>query len=223
MISRLPFAIKSGPNTLWLAAMLLLTVAGCQSAYYAAMEQIGVEKRDLLVDRVEDARDAQDDAREQFADALEQFRASVAVDGGDLAETYDDLNRDYQRSQSRATAVTTRIDEVERVSEDLFEEWREELDEYSSAERRRTSEQLLRETHGRYTQMLAAMRRAESKMDPVLETMQDQVLFLKHNLNAQAIGSLRGELGTIERETAAVIAEMDRAITEADAFIRSMK
>ena len=69
----------------------------------------------------------------------------------------------------------------------------------------------------------AAMRRAERAMSPVLSAFQDQVLVLKHNLNARAIGSLRNELGNIERDTASLIAEMQKAIDEANSFISSMK
>jgi ElaB/YqjD/DUF883 family membrane-anchored ribosome-binding protein len=204
-----------------LLAILMLTA--CSSAYYKTMEGLGIEKRDILVDRVEDARDAQDEASEQFASALEQFRSVVAVDGGDLEATYDRLNGEYERSRGDAEAVSERIDEVESVAEDLFEEWQAELAEYSRADLRRNSEALLRDTRGRYDQMMVAMRRAERSMEPVLEAFQDQVLALKHNLNARAIGALRNELDSIERETARLIAEMQKAIDEADAFIQSMQ
>ena len=52
---------------------------------------------------------------------------------------------------------------------------------------------------------------------------EDQVLFLKHNLNARAIGSLRNELADIERDTDRLVREMQKAIAEADTFIQSMK
>jgi ElaB/YqjD/DUF883 family membrane-anchored ribosome-binding protein len=206
-----------------LAAALPLFLLACSSAYYSAMEKIGYEKRDILVDRVEEARDAQDDASEQFASALEQFRATVRFDGGDLEAVYDRLNSEYEDSVAEADNVRSRINEVESVSEDLFEEWQAELGEYSSAEMRRNSEKMLRDTRTRFKQMMAAMRRAEQSMDPVLEAFRDQVLYLKHNLNARAIGALKGELESIERDTALLIANMQKAIDEADAFIRSMQ
>jgi ElaB/YqjD/DUF883 family membrane-anchored ribosome-binding protein len=206
-----------------LTAVLPLFLFACSSAYYSAMEKIGYEKRDILVDRVEEARDAQDDASEQFASALDQFRATVQFDGGDLEELYDRLNSEYEDSVAEADNVRGRIDEVESVSEDLFDEWQAELGEFSSVEMRRNSEKMLRDTRTRFTQMMTAMRRAEQSMDPVLEAFQDQVLYLKHNLNARAIGALKGELASIERDTAQLIANMQSAIDEADAFIRSMQ
>lgn len=198
-------------------------LAACSSTYYKTMEGFGVEKRDILVDRVEDARDAQDDAAEQFASALEQFRSIVSVDGGDLEKTYDRLNNEYERSQAGADEVSERIDSIESVAEDLFEEWEKELDEYNSASLRANSAKLLRDTKNRYRQLMSAMRRAESSMPPVLEAFQDQVLVLKHNLNAMAIGALRNELDSIERDTANLISEMKKAIAEANEFIASME
>lgn len=204
-----------------LALAILLTA--CSSAYYGTMEKFGIEKRDIMVDRVEDARDAQDDASEQFTSALDQFRSVVAFDGGDLEDLYDDLNSEYERSVSRAAAVSERIDEVESVAKALFKEWERELEEYSRPDMKRESQALLNDTRARYRQMMTAMRRAENTMEPVLEAFQDQVLYLKHNLNARAIGSLRNELSSIERDTDRLVQEMQKAMAEADTFIQSMK
>ncbi len=210
--------IKNG-----LYLLMAFSLAACSSTYYKAMEGFGIEKRDILVDRVEEARDAQDDAAEQFASALDQFRSIVEIDGGELEKTYDRLNSEYERSVARADEVSGRIDSIENVAEDLFEEWEEELEQYSSATLRANSAGMLRDTKSRYRGLMSAMRRAEAAMPPVLEAFRDQVLALKHNLNARAIGALRNELDSIERDTASLIAEMQKAITEANAFIESME
>lgn len=209
-------------RVLCLSLLAGLTLSACQSAMYRAYETIGVEKRDLLVKRVSAARESQEEAREQFSSALEQFRALVNVEGGELEENYDRLSSEYEQSVSRAQEVRERVDAVERVSQDLFSEWEDELGEYTDAKLRRKSERLMRDTRRRYTSLMSAMREAEGTMDPVLEAFQDQVLVLKHNLNARAIGSLRAELASIEDQTAELVADMDRAIEQANAFIASM-
>ena len=209
-----------------LFAIPFLTLAfldACSSAYYKTMEGLGIEKRDLLVDRVEDARDAQDSASEQFASALDQFRATVNFDGGDLEKIYDRLNAEYDNSVDEAEEVSERINSVESVAEDLFNEWEQELEQYTSTEMRRNSSSLLNDTRKRYKQLMTTMRRAERSMKPVLNAFNDQVLYLKHNLNARAIGALRNELASIERDTANLISQMQKAIAEANAFIESMK
>ncbi len=202
---------------------MLALLGACSSAYYKTMEGLGIEKRDILVDRVEEARDSQDEASEQFASALDQFRSVVNFDGGDLEEVYDRLNAEYEGSAAEAEEVSERINAVEDVAGDLFKEWEQELEQYSRADMRRNSAALLNDTRKRYKQLMATMRRAERSMEPVLEAFQDQVLYLKHNLNARAIGALRNELDTIERDTANLIKQMQKAIAEANAFIDSME
>jgi len=201
----------------------LAFLVACSSAYYKTMEGLGIEKRDILVDRVEDARDAQDSASEQFASALDQFRSTVNFDGGDLEKTYDRLNAEYERSVAEAKDVSARIDSVEDVAEDLFKEWELELEQYKRADLRRSSAQILNDTRSRYKQLMSTMRRAERSMAPVIDAFHDQVLYLKHNLNARAIGALRNELDSIEKDTANLIAQMQAAIAEANAFIESME
>jgi hypothetical protein len=203
-----------------IGAAPLLT--SCTTAYYRALETVGVEKRDILVDRVEEARDSQTAAKEQFTSALDRYRSIVNVDGGELEEIYDRLSAEFDRSEARAQAVEERVTAVESVANDLFDEWEDEIAEYSDPALRRQSQQLLTGTRADYRRLIAAMRRAEAAMDPVLTLFSDQVLFLRHNLNARAIGSLETELASIERATANLIEEMERSIAEASRFIDAL-
>lgn len=204
-------------------SFLLLSLAGCQSAYYGAMEKVGVHKRDIMVNRVESAQEAQTDAKEQFESALAEFRSIVQIKDQDLAQRYDRLNDEYEDSKDAAKSVTERIDAVEDVSEALFDEWEDEIELYSSANLKRQSATKLSQTRRQYQGLIRAMRSAEARMEPVLQAFQDQVLFLKHNLNARAIDSLQGELGSIETDVAQLIREMERSIAESEAFISSLQ
>ena len=207
----------------WLAlCCAALLLSGCQSAYYGTMEKLGYHKRDLLVDRVEDARDSQEAAKEQFQSALEQFSSVANFEGGNLEKQYKKLKREYERSDTQAQAVRKRIDSVEKVSKALFKEWNAELSEYSNANLRRLSKAKLDQTRRRYDHLIDAMHRAEAKIDPVLSAFKDQVLYLKHNLNAQAIASLRDELTSVETDTASLIREMEASVAEANAFIEEI-
>ncbi|QJB56064.1 DUF2959 domain-containing protein [Pseudodesulfovibrio sp. zrk46] len=201
----------------------LLFTFGCQKAYYAGMEKIGYDKREILADRVENARESQQDAKEQFANALERYRSVVNFDGGDLEDKYNTLNDEYEVSEARAEDVRDRIESVEDVAEALFEEWTEEIQQYTSSKLRRSSQQKLTATKSRYNKLIRAMKKASSKMDPVLAAFKDQVLYLKHNLNAKAIAALEGELGTIRSDVDTLIKEMEKSIAEADAFIKTLE
>ena len=201
----------------------LLALSGCQSAYYSAMEKVGIEKREILVDRVEDAKESQEEAQQQFSSALERFSQLIQFDGGELQSVYEDLSDQYEASEASANRVSERIDKVEDVAEALFAEWQDELEQYSNESLRRDSRRKLQDTQRRYRDLLSSMRRAEAKMAPVLSALKDNVLYLKHNLNASAIGALQGEFGTIKRDINQLLKEMNEAIKQSNAFIASMQ
>ncbi len=63
------------------------------------------------------------------------------------------------------------------------------------------------------------MHQAEASMEPVLKIFRDNVLFLKHNLNAQAIGSLQGEFANLKGEIDTLVRKMNIAIESSNKFI----
>ena len=191
--------------------------------YYGALESAGIPKRELMVHRVEKARDTQEETKEQFKTALEQFTAVTNFDGGDLEVVYNQLNDEYEASVDQAETVRKRIDDIKDVSGALFEEWEEEIEEFSSASLKRSSKTQLSETKRQYRQLINAMESAESKLDPVLTVFKDQVLYLKHNLNARAISSLKNELSGIQSDVSSLIDAMESSIDEANNFINSME
>ena len=207
-----------------LIAVMTVTalISGCSQAYYGAMEKVGVHKRDILVERVEKARDSQADAQKEFKSALEQFESIVKIENTDLKAAYEEMNDAYEGSKEAAETVSTRIKRVEDVAEALFVEWESELDQYKSAELRRISARKIKETRTRYNRMLKVMHQAEATMTPVLETFSDNVLFLKHNLNAQAIGSLKSEFSQLQGQINSLIAKMNEAIDSSNHFIAKL-
>ncbi len=210
-------------RTLMVVMVLSLGLSGCASTGIALRESFGQAKREQLVSRVEEARTEQGQAKEQFASALDEFQALTEHDGGNLERLYRKLDKELGKSKKQAGDVSKKIKDVENVANSLFREWQTELGQYSSADLRRTAERQLVESRNRYDDLLAAMKRAEASMQPVLTALGDQVLFLKHNLNASAIASLESSvLPRLEADIARLIAEMEASIAEADEFIDAM-
>jgi hypothetical protein len=205
-----------------LLSLLVLFLPACQSAYYGALERFGIEKRDILVDRVEEAQDAQEDGQAQFVNALEQFRSVIDFDGGELETVYNRLDSEFERSEAAAARIRDRINAVETVADDLFDEWEDELDLYTNQSLRRDSEQQLRATRERYARFISAMHRAEESLDPVLDNLRDNVLYLRHNLNSRAVASIRGELDVINADVDELVEAMQLAIAESERFISGM-
>jgi len=210
-------------NNLLIASVSLVFLSSCATVKYNALEKIGIHKRDLLVANVEDARDAQKEAQEQFKDALERFGSVVEIEETGLKKAYDRLSDEYDDSKDAAEQVSDEIDDVEKVAADLFAEWEKEINEYTDPNLRTNSKNQLGETKSRYNEMLKTMQAAERSMDPVLKTFRDNVLFLKHNLNAQAVGSLKNTFENLEGDIDRLIEQMNRSIERSNQFIAEMK
>lgn len=201
---------------------VLLIFCGCQTAYYTVWEKLGKEKRHLLRDQVEKAQSDQKEASEQFKDVLARIKETYGFGGGELERFYNRLKSDYEESEERADAVRKRIEKVEQIAADLFTEWEKEINEINNRELKGKSKKSLISTKQRYVRLNAAMNKAASSMKPVLKRLKDYVLYLKHNLNAQAMGAIRQEVDDIENEVAVLIKDMGNSINEADYFLKNL-
>jgi hypothetical protein len=218
-------ALESSTGLLRVAFFLLvaLSQASCDSMYFSAMEKVGIHKRDILKDRIEDAQHAQEETKEQFVSALDEFKAVLRLEETSLEKRYKSLQSEYDASQAAAQEVRDKIAAVESVSDALFKEWEAELTLFGCAKLRRISQTKLIETKRQYGKLMVLMKQAEAKMSPVLDTLRDQTLFLKHNLNAQAITAVRAELNSIERDVDSLVLAMEKSIKEAEVFIKKLK
>ena len=206
---------------LTLLSVIFLFMSGCSTAYYSAMEKIGKEKRHILIDNVEDVQESQTKAQEEFKDALTKIKELYAFDGGDLETFYDNLKDSYEDCDSRARQIEKRINSVEQVAKDLFKEWETEITQINDVKLKNSSKRSLRDAKIKYQKLETIMNRSTKGMYPVLVKLKDYVLYLKHNLNAKAVGSLSGEVVSIEKDVAGLIKDMNASIKEAQNFINN--
>ena len=201
--------------------LILFFISGCSSAYYATMEKIGKEKRHILIDNVEDVQDSQEKAREEFKDALTRIKELYDFDGGQLETFYDQLKNSYDDCDARAKQIVKRIKAVEEVAEDLFKEWETEITQINDLKLKNSSKQSLRDAKIKYNNLKTVMNKSTHGMYPVLVKLKDYVLYLKHNLNAKAIGALSSEVISIEKDVARLIEGMNVSIKESQRFIKN--
>ncbi len=208
---------------LFTALLISLIFCGCQTTYYAMWEKLGKEKRHLLKDEVADAQSEQKKASEEFKDVLTRVKEIYGLEGGDLEKIYGKLRDDYESCEERADDVRERIDSVEEIAEDLFKEWEKEINEIGNQKFKSKSKESLRDTKVRYARLHDVMTKASKKMDPVLKNLKDYVLYLKHNLNARAVGALKQEMGNIEIAVESLIRDINESVREAEEFLKNFE
>lgn len=209
---------------------LSLLLVSCQSAVqkavretkYSAYEMVGVQKRDLFKKEVKNIKDDQEDAGEAYKDALERLKEVYNFDGGKLERKYRSLNSSYEDAQKRSQEVQERVAKIETLSQDLFAEWKKEIQQIGTASLRSKSTATLEDTQKKYRAFHVALKKSEAQMVPVLAKLRDHVLYLKHNLNAQAITGLKTESVKIQGDIEALIKDMNASISESEEFIKAM-
>ena len=210
-------------TNLMTVAVLSLLFTGCETVYNSTMENVfGYEKRELLKKSVEALQEDQQGAQEEFKDAMTRLKELYAFEGGDLEGVYNRVKSAYDDCVAQAGEVRQRIASMEKIASSMFAEWEQEIGQYSNPALAENSRRQLKETKDRYAQLSTSVRTSEESMQPVLVQLKDHVLYLKHNLNAAAIGSLRGEAGNIQGQIEQLIGRMNTSIAEAEAFIKTL-
>jgi hypothetical protein len=200
----------------------LSLLTGCTSLYYKAQEKLGNEKRDILIDRVKKGRKEQEQAKEQYKTTLEAFQAVTGFSGGKTEEIYKKLKKEYDEAAERTKKVSDRINSIEQVSGDMFTEWQQEIDTMNNRDLKAKSRNLMRDAKARYTPLIRKMKDVEQRAKPVLKAFEDQVLFIKHNLNAEAVTSLKSTVLKMDVEVTKLVADIEASTKEADAFLATL-
>ncbi len=208
--------------TLFFICASLLLCCSCSLLYYSAMEHLGKQKRDILVQRLLQVKKDQAATSEQLKTTLEAFKEVTGFNGGKLEENYEHLNREYQRSADRAGQLGKRIDSVDDVAKKMFSEWSGEIGKMRNASLTSQSKTLLANARQQHAQYMRVMRRTQENIKPVLQAFSDQVTFLKHNLNARAISSLKGTSAGINQQAEALIRDINASSKQADAYIQTL-
>ena len=199
-----------------------LLLSGCQSTYYKAMSTLGKEKRDILVSRIKDAKKDQDQTKQKLQTTMESFQALTGFKGGSLEKSYKRLNSDYESAASQSSKLHDKIQSIDQVSNDLFKEWQGEINAMDNGKLKSQDTVMLRNAKTRQATYMRAMHRTEDQIEPVLKAFHDQVLFLKHNLNARAIGSLKNTSAGLQSDVAGLVQSIDASSQEADKLISSL-
>lgn len=204
------------------AVGLAVGVLGCSSVYYAAMEQLGWERRDLLVNRVETARDSQSEALTRFLDALGELHDLTQSDAADLPKQFAEFQTAYRAAKAQAVDVQRRVTAVENSGKSLFSEWHADVAATRDSTTRARAQQLCDASEARYRHLLASMQQASAAMPPVLDALGAPLVSLKSNLTPEAVGALQPDLAATAKQVDALASQLEQAIGEANVFVRQL-
>jgi len=206
-----------------IALVLILSSQGCNNSLgYSFQEAMGTPKRQVLLSRVQDTRDSLKETKKTFASAMQQFGSVYKESGAKLENKYVILKKEYDTCNSKASELRGQIANVKSIGQVLFQEWQKELDQFTNEQMRKLSEVKMQQTREKYVTMTDSMDRVSARITPVMNSMNDQLLNIKHSLNALIVVSLEEELTQLRGHMDSLSADIDASVNHCNAFIGSM-
>lgn len=183
---------------------------------------VGLERKELLKDRVKDARNEQIEAQKSFQAALNQFKSLYSNQSKDLEKKYRSLQFAYEDSVRNADGVRTSTKKIEPLAQSLFTDWEKDIEKIDTVSLKAQSRESLAESRNNYATMESHFKTSEEKMAPVLQKFNDQVHYLKYNLDAKSLAAAKSDNLVIQNEMERLILDLKKSIAAADEFIRKM-
>lgn len=199
---------------------LAVALAGCSGMYHAAIEQLGWEPQDILVNRVTIARDCQAAARNQFDRLVSLVRDLVTDDSEEAAQRVNALRSAYADAEIRAREVRARVAKVAAAGSAVFDERRRADAAIRDPAARERAMQRTAQAEARYGEMLTTMRQAADATGPALAAVQAALASLGPQPSDDAVGALHGAVADVDATVAALVRDLDQSIAEADAFVQ---
>jgi hypothetical protein len=183
----------------------------------------GIQYRDTLLNRVTAARNGFVETGEQFGVTMDAFYKMLDPEGGELVWRYKTLIREYELAEKKANEVNLQIAGVEQSAETMFAEWEADLSEYTTEALRKSSEEKLAAARSRYEELMTTMNGTEEKMQPILATLRDHVLFLKHSLTSEGVASLQGSVASLQADLDSLDEGIQKTVAQADQFVAALQ
>ncbi len=197
---------------------LFLFTTSCEPRSYRIWEFLGWEKREILSSEVENVGENQKEIKEDFQSIYERIKTEYDYERDEIDDLYDQLKSDYEKAKNKADRIKASSKKIRQIAKALFAEWEEEAMAISNKNYRKDSLVKLRQAQARFKHLSASLHRSESQLDRVLVQLNDQVLYLKHNLNAKSLALFESEIKLVKNEIDELIKAIEKTIQYSQTF-----
>ena len=153
-------------KTIAISALVLAFGAG-------AYAQQGHKETDRLIKRAEEMKKDLETATAQGHKTLDYYNTIVKGGAGDTRKIYKDLTKAIEDSEKQAAKVSQRVEEMEAEAHTFFGEWTQSLQQITSEDLKKRSQDRLNKTRVQFGEILAAGRRAGADFDPFMGALKD--------------------------------------------------
>lgn len=177
---------------------------------------------DDLSERIEEVHVATEVSKERMNAAVEALRSMTSSDfRGDALVAHAELTRSIESSEEQAETLRDHVTEMKDTASELFERWAQDLEGFTNAEMRQSSQKRLEDTRTRYQTIVAAVDPALWSLDAVNRDLRDHALFLGHDFNKSAVASVRPGVEALGKQRTELDGRLALAMNAAHDYLES--
>jgi hypothetical protein len=203
-----------------IAALLptLLCLGACAS--FARQDQ-SLRKVDNLVERIERVHLESELSKARMREGLASL-AQVADPNmkGDVSIAYADFVKTVEASEKQAKALRAAVEPMKRSAKPFFQQWSDDLQDFTDQKMRKRSRTRLNETRERYEAIVAAVDPALAGYELFNQSMRDNMLFLGNDFNPTSVAMVRGDVRSLTRQAAELDGYFDACLDAARAYVQ---
>ncbi len=195
-------------------------VAACGAAAVRGHAQDeGVKMVERLVSKARSTVEAIANTKAQLGKTMEVYNALMADTATDRKGLYKKLQQQMTSTEQRRAEIKLRADEASAEAANVFKSWADSAAAISDPGLRKRSEDRVSSTKASLAQVQAAGQKAGDLYAPVMKTLQDQVTYLGHDLNASAVASLKPDAAKLNAQVQELTKQLDDTISSANTAI----
>jgi chromosome segregation ATPase len=159
----------------------------------------------------------------QLMKTIDVYNALMADNAKDRKKLYKNLQNEMNNTEKRRAKIDEEAAQMKTEADTLFTQWAESAAAIEKLDLRKRSEERLEATKASYAEIQSVGQKAADLYPPFMKALQDQIAYLGHDLNAEAVASLAPEAAKLNEEAEALTRSLDDTISTANEKIGALR
>jgi hypothetical protein len=201
---------------------LVVATSAVLAASASAQDQ-GIKQVEALVKASGSTVQAIAETKLQLLKTMDAYNALLADDAKDRKKMYRDLQKEMENTEKRRAEITRRSGLMATEAQSLFKSWETSAATIESEDLRKRSEERLTKTKASFAEIRAVGDKAAQLYAPVMKTLGDKVKYLGHDLNPNAVATLKPDADKLNKEVQELVKAVDDTIGTTNAKIGELR
>jgi hypothetical protein len=188
-----------------------------------AQQDAGVKQVEQLVKKSGSTVQAIAETKLQLQKTMDVYNSLMSTDEKNMKGNYKKLQQEMDATAKKRADIKLRADEMNAEAQTLFKSWGDSAAAIQSADLRQRSQERLDKTKASFAEIGTVGQKAVDLYDPFMKALQDQVTYLGHDLNTQAVQSLQADAAKMNEKAQTLMKSIDDTISVANKNITDLR